>query len=70
MSLSESAKAIADKHRNELGFVLKPALLASEQANELEAVFLDDKKAIGFCHFHHCKNKAKRGQTTIYSLAV
>lgn len=55
------AKAIANKYKQELGFVNSAALAESNLKGCLEVI-----KGVGFAHFHHRKD----GQTTIYSLAV
>lgn len=58
---SAEAKKIADKYKQELGFVNIAALKESESKKCLETI-----PDIGFCHFHHRQDS----QTTIYSLAV
>ncbi|NJO93205.1 MAG: GNAT family N-acetyltransferase [Hydrococcus sp. RM1_1_31] len=58
---AREAKKIASNFSNELGFVNRAALEIGEQRNTLEII-----PEIGFCHFHHRRDR----QTTIYSLAV
>lgn len=55
------AKSIANKYKQELGFVNSAALVESDLKGCLEVI-----KGIGFAHFHHRRD----AQTTIYSLAV
>jgi len=61
----ETIKSLADAHRRELGFVLRPALLRSIKRNEV-LVAEDRGKLIGFAEYHHRKD----GQTTLYHIAV
>lgn len=58
-------KTIADAHRHELGFVLRPALAKSIDQGEL---FVSENAAevIGFVDFHHRRDE----QTTLYHIAV
>ena len=61
----EKIKMIADAHRNELGFVLKPALARSINKNE---VLLAESggSILGFVEYHHRKDY----QTTLYNIAI
>lgn len=58
-------KALADAHRHELGFVMRPALVRSIERNEL-LVAVDDTYVIGFLEYHHRRDS----QTTLYHIAV
>lgn len=58
-------KRLCDQHRNELGFVLRPALVASIEANEI-LVADEAGQVIGFVHYHHRRDLS----TTIYHIAV
>ena len=52
-------KAMADRHRHELGFVLRPALLEAIARQELLVV-----DGLGFCHYH----RRRDGWSTVYEL--
>lgn len=58
-------KCIADLHKQELGFVLRPALKKGIQQEEV-IVAIKDKELIGFVHFHHRRDE----QTTLYKIVV
>lgn len=58
-------KALADGHKHELGFVLRPALAKSIDRSELY-VALDGENIIGFVDFHHRRDE----QTTLYHILV
>lgn len=58
-------KKLADSHKKELGFILRPALLESIQKNEVLVAKIDDQ-IIGFMHWH----KRKDGWSTRYHLCV
>jgi N-acetylglutamate synthase-like GNAT family acetyltransferase len=60
-----SIKALADAHRLELGFVLRPVILASADAHSV-IVALSKGEVIGFVRFHHRRD----GITTIYEVCV
>lgn len=58
-------KALADLHRNELGFVLRPALEKSIIENEI--IIAEARKVlIGFAHYRHRRDQ----QTTLYHIVV
>ena len=62
----DAIKVIADAHRRELGFVLRPALAKSIDRAE---VLVCEKKAhglVGFVEYHHRRDR----QTTVYHIAV
>ncbi len=53
-------KAMADRHRGELGFVLRPALAEGIARGEVLAA----ADASGFCHYH----RRRDGWRTVYEL--
>lgn len=60
-------KTLADAHKNELGFVLRPALTKSvDNRAVLVAVSADDHILVGFVDYHHRKD----AQTTLYHIVV
>jgi N-acetylglutamate synthase-like GNAT family acetyltransferase len=61
----ESVKSLADAHKDELGFVLRPALAESINRGE---VFIAENSVglLGFVEYHHRRDK----QTTLYHIAV
>lgn len=61
----DGVKQLADQYRNELGFVLRPALAKSIADQEI-FVALTDHVLIGFIHYHHRRDL----QTTLYHIAV
>lgn len=61
----DSIKKIADAHRDELGFVLRPALLASIDRGEVTVVQVADN-LVGFMEYHHRQDE----QTTLYHILV
>lgn len=60
-----SIKRFADRYRNEIGFVLRPALVKSIVEREIFTAFEEDQ-LIGFIHYHHRRDL----QTTLYHIAV
>jgi ribosomal protein S18 acetylase RimI-like enzyme len=60
-----AVKAIADRHRHELGFVPAAALVEAARERRLLVAVLDGK-VIGFVHFRCCRD----GHATIYEIAV
>lgn len=52
-------KAMADRHKPELGFVLRPALAEAIQRGEVLVVYGE-----GFCHYH----RRRDGGSTVYEL--
>jgi ribosomal protein S18 acetylase RimI-like enzyme len=60
-----AVKAIADRHRHELGFVPAAALVEAAQERRLMVAVLDGK-VVGFVHFRCCRD----GHATIYEIAV
>jgi|SRR5690554_5481982 N-acetylglutamate synthase-like GNAT family acetyltransferase len=63
----DSIKEIADAHKNELGFVRRPTIEKSINANEIfVAVQITNQSIVGFVHYHHRKD----GQTTLYNIVV
>jgi N-acetylglutamate synthase-like GNAT family acetyltransferase len=61
----DAIKALADAHRYELGFVLRPAVAESIIREEV-FVAVNDTHLIGFVEYHHRKDN----QTTLYHLAI
>jgi ribosomal protein S18 acetylase RimI-like enzyme len=60
-------KALADAHKNELGFVLRPALTRSvDNRSIIVAIPVNDQVLAGFVDYHHRKDS----QTTIYHIVV
>lgn len=61
----EMVKRLADQNKEDLGFVLRPALEKSISDNEL---FVSERNGIvtGFVHYHHRRDQ----QTTLYHIAV
>jgi N-acetylglutamate synthase-like GNAT family acetyltransferase len=59
-------KALADKHKVELGFVIQGALLKSIKANQMLVCVNCDDEIIGFTQYRHRKDK----QTTLYNIVV
>ncbi|NPV62500.1 MAG: GNAT family N-acetyltransferase [Methanotrichaceae archaeon] len=60
----EGIKLLADKNRNELGFVLNSALVRSINRGEL--IIALDETIVGFLEYHHRKDC----QTTIYHFVI
>jgi ribosomal protein S18 acetylase RimI-like enzyme len=60
-----AVKAIADRHRHELGFVPAAALVEAAREHRLLVALLDGK-VVGFVHFRCCRD----GHATIYEIAV
>ena len=61
----DEIKNLADAHKHELGFVLRPALTNSIQRDEV-FVAENSGNVVGFIEFHHRRD----GQTTLYHIAV
>jgi N-acetylglutamate synthase-like GNAT family acetyltransferase len=61
----DSIKKITDQNKNELGFVLKPALVRSVQQNEV-LVVLENEEIVGFCNYHHRLDK----RTTLHNILI
>lgn len=61
----DSIKVIADAHRQELGFVLRPALARSIMRGEI-LVAENSQGLIGFVEYHHRRDE----QTTLYHIVV
>lgn len=61
----DGVKQIADQHKQELGFVLRPAL--AKAIND-DSVFVAEAQGqvVGFVHYHHRRDL----QTTLYHIAV
>ena len=64
MDLDE-LKRLADSHRYELGFVLRPALSRSIERDEI-LVAANRSTLVGFVEYHHRRDE----QTTVYHLVV
>ncbi|RLC68004.1 MAG: hypothetical protein DRI48_00805 [Chloroflexi bacterium] len=61
----DTIKELADSHKHELGFVLRPALARSIAREEL-LVAEKHASVIGFVEYHHRQDE----QTTLYHIAV
>ena len=61
----DAIKNLADTHKHELGFVLRPALAKSIERDEV-FVAQNSKDVIGFVEYHHRRDD----QTTLYHIAV
>lgn len=61
----DALKALADAHRHELGFVLRPALARSIARNTL-FVAENSGGLVGFVEYHHRRDC----QTTLYHIVV
>ncbi|NLE46404.1 MAG: GNAT family N-acetyltransferase [Chloroflexi bacterium] len=61
----DTIKAIADAHRDELGFVIRRALQESIERGEL-SVAIDGDRLAGFVEYRHRRDQ----QTTLYHIAV
>ena len=61
----DAIKQLADKHRNELGFVMRPSLEKSIHEEEI-IIAVNDNSIIGFVHYHHRRDE----QTTLYHIVV
>lgn len=61
----DSIKALFDRHRRELGFVLRPSLIKAVELGEV-LVAIRERKIVGAVHYHHRRD----GQTTLYHIAV
>lgn len=59
----DAAKRLADQHKPQVGFVLRPALMAAVTRGEL-LYALHDGEVRGFCHWH----RRRDGWTTIYEI--
>lgn len=59
-------KRLFDRHKNELGFVIKSALINSIERNELIVAVNERGEIVGVVHYRHRKD----GQTTLYSIVV
>lgn len=62
-----SLKALADAHKNEVGFILRPALAKNVDNREvLVATCASASALVGFVDYHHRKD----AQTTLYHIVV
>jgi N-acetylglutamate synthase-like GNAT family acetyltransferase len=61
----DAIKELADTHKNELGFVLRPALARSVAREEL-LVAENHADVVGFVEYHHRQDH----QTTLYHIVV
>jgi N-acetylglutamate synthase-like GNAT family acetyltransferase len=61
----DEIKVLADKHKDELGFVLRAALARSIDRGEV-LVAENASGVVGFAEYHHRRD----GQTTLYHMAV
>jgi len=61
----DGIKVISDAYKNELGFVLRPALAESIKREEV-FVAMNASRIVGFVEYHHRQDC----QTTLYHIAV
>ncbi len=61
----DTIKSLADAHRHELGFVIRPALARSIERSEL-IVATNSTSLIAFVEYHHRRD----AQTTLYHIVV
>lgn len=61
----DAIKRLTDRHRTELGFVLRPSLEQSIRDGEL-IVAVRGQVIVGLIHYHHRRDQ----QTTVYHFAV
>ncbi len=61
----DAIKSLADVHKKELGFVLRPALASSIERDEM-LVAENSRGVVGFVEYHHRQDE----QTTLYHIAV
>ncbi len=61
----DAIKELADAHKRELGFVIRPALARSIEREEL-LIAENHAGVIGFVEYHHRQDE----QTTLYHIAV
>lgn len=62
----DAIKILFDRYKNELGFVIKSALVNSIKRHELIVAVADGGKIVGVVHYRHRKD----GQTTLYHIVV
>ncbi|MBV6438331.1 MAG: hypothetical protein AELANPGJ_03633 [Anaerolineae bacterium] len=62
----DNAKALVDRHKNELGFVIRSALVTSVSRGELLVALSANDDIVGLVHFRHRRDK----QSTLYSIVV
>jgi N-acetylglutamate synthase-like GNAT family acetyltransferase len=61
-----AVKMLLDRHKNELGFVIRSALVNSIERNELIVTVTGEGEIVGVVHYRHRRD----GQTTLYSIVV
>ena len=62
----DAIKRLADRHKAELGFVLRPALAKAIADRELFVAEVPQGPIVGFVHYHHRRDQ----QTTLYHIVV
>jgi len=62
----DAIKRLFDRHKTELGFVTRSALVNSLKRNELLVAATENGEIVGVVHYRHRKD----GQTTLYSIVV
>lgn len=62
----DAVKALFDRHKLELGFIIRAALEKSIQQAELIIAVTHDEELAGLVHYHHRRD----AQTTLYSIVV
>lgn len=62
----DGVKLLLDKHRRELGFVMRPAVIESIHRGEIIVALNIRQRIMGVVHYRHRKD----GQTTLYSIVV
>ena len=62
----DAIKRLADRHKTELGFILRPALAKAIADRELFVAEVPQGPIVGFVHYHHRRDQ----QTTLYHIVV
>lgn len=62
----DTVKTLADRHKRELGFIIRSALQVSISKGEVFVAIAAPNVLCGFVHYRHRKD----GQTTLYSVVV
>lgn len=62
----DKIKSLVDKHKTELGFIIRPALINSIKTDELIVAVGSVDDIVGLAHYRHRKD----GQTTLYNIVV
>ena len=62
----DKIKSLVDKHKTELGFIIRPALINSIKGDELIVAVDPADDVVGLVHYRHRKDR----QTTLYNIVV